>query len=369
MTRGDRTRRKLERAGCPVGPRRGGNPRLQRQRQSARPAGLPPRRLDRRLRAAGPLSRSAMRGIGRGDRRRTSHPRGRSSSATDRANSSSPWPGRATTTERSFPRRRTSTTRRPSSGPAARSRRFRWTSKDGFALDWDALEAALRGRRFGHARASRTTRRALPSTAASSSPSPCAARQRRLSSTRPSPISSTAIVSLAGDAPDNVIVVRSLHQVLRLSRPSAWVCRGVRAVAARIRGQLRPGRWARWRKRPASPCWPTRITPGEPSPKSAASARQLIERLRQFPGLHVYPGEANFLLVRLDRADTDRAAVGRRLLREGIAIRTFGAGAASGRPLLPRRRADRGGERAVVRRLPASPRERVRVSVPSRREG
>ncbi len=53
--------------------------------------------------------------------------------------------------------------------------------------------------------------------------------------------------------------------------------------------------------------------------------RQLIDRLRQLPGLHVYPGTANFLLVRLDRADLTAPALADRLLAEGLAIRTFDA--------------------------------------------
>jgi cobyric acid synthase CobQ len=87
--------------------------------------------------------------------------------------------------------------------------------------------------------------------------------------------------------------------------------------------------------------------------------RLLIERLQKLPGLHVYPGEANFLLVRLD----ERAGVGekgdsphlperpegccaqmgtvpffppttaelaQRLLAAGLAIRTFDAGGGLG---------------------------------------
>jgi L-threonine-O-3-phosphate decarboxylase len=47
----------------------------------------------------------------------------------------------------------------------------------------------------------------------------------------------------------------------------------------------------------------------------------LLEELRSFPGLTVYPGQANFLLVRVDRKDIDAAGLAQRLLDKGIAIR------------------------------------------------
>ena len=47
---------------------------------------------------------------------------------------------------------------------------------------------------------------------------------------------------------------------------------------------------------------------------------QLYSELASIPGLHVYPGTANFLLIRLDTS-LDSAELGRRLLQQGIAIR------------------------------------------------
>ncbi|MCX6910658.1 MAG: cobyric acid synthase [Verrucomicrobia bacterium] len=47
----------------------------------------------------------------------------------------------------------------------------------------------------------------------------------------------------------------------------------------------------------------------------------LIAQLRLLPGLTIYPGEANFLLLRIDRDGMDAPALARRLLAEGIAIR------------------------------------------------
>jgi cobyric acid synthase CobQ/L-threonine-O-3-phosphate decarboxylase len=47
----------------------------------------------------------------------------------------------------------------------------------------------------------------------------------------------------------------------------------------------------------------------------------LASALRSIPGLTVYPGQANFLLVRLDRGDTDARTLADRMLDDGIAIR------------------------------------------------
>ncbi len=47
----------------------------------------------------------------------------------------------------------------------------------------------------------------------------------------------------------------------------------------------------------------------------------LREELLRIPGLTAYAGEANFLLVRLERADVDAPELARRTIRKGIAIR------------------------------------------------
>ncbi|MDD4889128.1 MAG: cobyric acid synthase [Phycisphaerae bacterium] len=49
----------------------------------------------------------------------------------------------------------------------------------------------------------------------------------------------------------------------------------------------------------------------------------LAGELASMPGLHVYPGKANFLLVRIDGGELDAHALSDRLLAGGIAIRTY----------------------------------------------
>ncbi len=53
----------------------------------------------------------------------------------------------------------------------------------------------------------------------------------------------------------------------------------------------------------------------------ACQRERLASRLADIPGLWVYPGQANYLLVRLESAGVDAPELGRRLLGEGIAIR------------------------------------------------
>jgi adenosylcobyric acid synthase len=49
--------------------------------------------------------------------------------------------------------------------------------------------------------------------------------------------------------------------------------------------------------------------------------RYLFEELAAISGFCVYPGQANFLLVRIDRRDMDAPELARRLLKRGIAVR------------------------------------------------
>jgi adenosylcobyric acid synthase len=52
-----------------------------------------------------------------------------------------------------------------------------------------------------------------------------------------------------------------------------------------------------------------------------AARRRLSESLQALPGMTVYPGQANYLLVRIDRRGTSAPELARQLLQQGIAIR------------------------------------------------
>lgn len=61
---------------------------------------------------------------------------------------------------------------------------------------------------------------------------------------------------------------------------------------------------------------------GERTRTYVRKARErLSESLQSLPGLTIFPGQANFLLARIDRQDADAVTLARCLLKQGIAIR------------------------------------------------
>ena len=131
--------------------------------------------------------------------------------------------------------------------------------------------------------------------------------------------------SLARQLPDNMIVVRSLTKFyaipgLRLgftvSRPD---------VAAAIRAEILP-----WSVNSLAQAAGVAMLADADYPRQTlnlleSARRQLCDDLARLPGLHIYPGAANYLLVRLDRAEVNASQLAQRLLRQGIAIRVFDA--------------------------------------------
>ncbi len=53
----------------------------------------------------------------------------------------------------------------------------------------------------------------------------------------------------------------------------------------------------------------------------AEQRRTIVRELESIPNITVFPGEANFLLLRIDRNDLDAKTLARRMLADGIAIR------------------------------------------------
>jgi len=133
-------------------------------------------------------------------------------------------------------------------------------------------------------------------------------------------------LAFSGNALPNVIVVRSLTKFYAIPGLRLGFAVASPAVAGWIREQIPP--------------WSVNVLAQEAAVALLADddyarrtielvdreRRWLTERLAAIPGLHVYPSEANFLLVRLDRADLGAPELAELLLREAIAIRTFGPG-------------------------------------------
>ncbi|MFA5863570.1 MAG: cobyric acid synthase [Phycisphaerae bacterium] len=127
--------------------------------------------------------------------------------------------------------------------------------------------------------------------------------------------------TLARDMPANVIVVCSMTKFyaipgLRLGYAVAPV-----ELAERIRAQLPP-----WSVNVfAQAAGEAVLNDTEYAVRSREFVSQqrahLFRELSKIPGLYVYPGRANFLLVRIDRSDINAPGLACRLLADGIAIR------------------------------------------------
>jgi cobyric acid synthase CobQ/L-threonine-O-3-phosphate decarboxylase len=129
--------------------------------------------------------------------------------------------------------------------------------------------------------------------------------------------------SLLGCSGDNVIVVRSLTKFFAIPGLRLGFAVGSPGTIAAVKSQIPP--------------WSVNVLAQELGPvflADEAYARRTIDcvraerqhlarRLAELPGLHVYPGEANYLLVRADREDLTAHDLAERLLQEAIAIRTF----------------------------------------------
>ena len=129
--------------------------------------------------------------------------------------------------------------------------------------------------------------------------------------------------SLLGCSADNVIVVRSLTKFYAIPGLRLGFAVGSPATIAAIKSQIPP-----WSVNVlAQELGPVLLSDEAYSRRTIDCVRderqQLASRLAELPGLYVYPGEANYLLVRVDREDLTAHDLAERLLQEGVAIRTF----------------------------------------------
>jgi L-threonine-O-3-phosphate decarboxylase len=121
--------------------------------------------------------------------------------------------------------------------------------------------------------------------------------------------------TLMRDVPDNVIVLRSLTKFYAIPGLRLGFAVAPEDVARRIGEQLTP-----WSVNTLAQAVGAAVLADE---EYAARSRALVKEEREFlagelaklPGVCVYPGVANFLLVRLDRDDIDAPALARRLIK------------------------------------------------------
>ncbi len=153
-----------------------------------------------------------------------------------------------------------------------------------------------------------------------------------------------------GSVPANVVVVRSFTKFYAIPGLRLGYAVADEYVARQIRGQLTP-----WSVGTLAQAAGVALLAEEEYARQTVACvgherRQLIARLQELPGLHVYPGEANFLLVRLDRPEPTAAALaeapaGRR--HRHPHLRRL---ARPRRAVLPRGRPHRGRKPAALRR-------------------
>jgi cobyric acid synthase CobQ/L-threonine-O-3-phosphate decarboxylase len=132
--------------------------------------------------------------------------------------------------------------------------------------------------------------------------------------------------TLIGRVPDNVIVVRSLTKFYAIPGLRLGYLVALPDRARQIRRQLAP-----WSVNTlAQEAGLVLLADDDYARRTVTLVRQERERLTAeldaLPGAHVYPGEANYLLVRISHGDFDAPCLAERLLRQGLAIRTFGPG-------------------------------------------
>ncbi len=175
---------------------------------------------------------------------------------------------------------------------------------DDFALDWQALEAELRGEELVLlGQPNNPTGRALGSTTQLL----CALAARHPTTTFVVDEAFADFVegytSLAGRTAANVIVVRSLTKFYAVPGLRLGYAVASAEVARQIRGQIPPWSVGVLAQEAAVDL----LSDEEYARRSIAlvdqQRRRLTEELTKLPGLYVYPSVTNFLLVRLDRTD------------------------------------------------------------------
>lgn len=132
-------------------------------------------------------------------------------------------------------------------------------------------------------------------------------------------------LTLAGRSPSNVIIVRSLTKFYAIPGLRLGFAVASPETVRQIKSQMIPWSVNVLAQKAALAL----LSDEEYARRSIAlidqQRWQLTEELTKLEGLFVYPSVTNFLLVRLDRADMKAPELADRLLREGIAIRTFSA--------------------------------------------
>ena len=127
--------------------------------------------------------------------------------------------------------------------------------------------------------------------------------------------------SLIGARLSNVVVLRSMTKFYAIPGLRLGCAIASEPMADRLRQQVLP-----WSVNSLAQAVGAAVLSDEAyADRTRQCTRELREALgralEKIDGFHVYPGAANYLLIRIDRPDPDAATLAERLLKQGIAIR------------------------------------------------
>lgn len=123
------------------------------------------------------------------------------------------------------------------------------------------------------------------------------------------------------DGPDNLIMVRSLTKFYAMAGLRLGFAVLPAALADSVRSYILPWSVNTLAQAVGTACLADREYGRRTREFVAARRRELHDRLVEIPGLKVFPGAANYLLVKLANCELDAAQLAEKLLDRGIAIR------------------------------------------------
>ena len=193
---------------------------------------------------------------------------------------------------------------------------------EGFAVDWEALERQLRGEDMVLlGQPNNPTGRAFEANEF------CALAARHPGTTFIVDEAFADFIagyrSLAERITPNSIVIRSLTKFYAIPGLRLGYAVADAATIRRIRSQIPPWSVGVLAQEAAAALLPDEEYARRSIALVDQERRRLTKELASVPGLHIYPSVTNFLLVRLDRSGVTARELADRLLRGGIAIRTF----------------------------------------------
>ena len=126
---------------------------------------------------------------------------------------------------------------------------------------------------------------------------------------------------IASGRPENVIILKSLTKFYAMPGLRLGAAVGTPELIRRLRDRMPPWSVNTLAQDAGEACLRDRDYAAETLRFVGERRSELMAELGTLPGLFVYPGAANFLLIRSDRGDLDAPEIARRLLAEGIAVR------------------------------------------------